>query len=107
MSANNDFNLHKSLSFHSRYTSIAYRAPEMVDLYKNLEISTKADIWALGCLLYTLCFLKLPFKDSLLAIQSGEYSIPDDSIYCRNLRKLIGKTFAVLASVDAAGVLLM
>ena len=83
-----------------RYTSLAYRAPEMVDLYKNLEISTKADVWALGCLLYTLCFLKLPFKDSLLAIQSGEYSVPDDSIYSENLRKLIGKRPLCLFSIS-------
>ena len=28
------------------------RSPEMVDLYSGLHITTKADIWALGCLLY-------------------------------------------------------
>ena len=29
-----------------------FRSPEMVDLYSGLHITTKADIWALGCLLY-------------------------------------------------------
>ena len=29
----------------ARYTTLAYRAPEMVDLYAGNIISTKADIW--------------------------------------------------------------
>lgn len=29
----------------ARYTTLAYRAPEMVDLYAGHTISTKADIW--------------------------------------------------------------
>lgn len=29
----------------SRYTTLSYRAPEMVDLYSGKSISTKADIW--------------------------------------------------------------
>ena len=28
-----------------RYTTVSYRAPEMVDLYSETTISTKADIW--------------------------------------------------------------
>ena len=28
-----------------RYTTLSYRAPEMVDLYSGKSISTKADIW--------------------------------------------------------------
>ena len=29
----------------SKYTTLSYRAPEMVDLYAGHVISTKADIW--------------------------------------------------------------
>lgn len=43
----------------------------MVDLYMGKTITTKADIWALGCLLYKLCFFTLPFGESTLAIQVG------------------------------------
>ena len=28
-----------------KYTTLSYRAPEMVDLYSGLSITTKADIW--------------------------------------------------------------
>ena len=47
----------------SKTTTPMYRAPEMVDLYQREVLTEKTDIWALGCLLYTLCFLKHPFQD--------------------------------------------
>ncbi|KAG5899354.1 hypothetical protein JTB14_036843 [Gonioctena quinquepunctata] len=72
-----------------RYTTLSYRAPEMVDMYCGKLISTKADIWALGCLLYKLCFFTLPFGESTLAIQSGNFSIPDNSRYSKGLYQLI------------------
>ena len=58
-----------------------FRAPEMVDLYSGKSITTKADIWALGCLLYKLCFFSLPFGESTLAIQNGNFSFPENSKY--------------------------
>lgn len=33
------------LLFSLRYTTLSYRAPEMVNLYNNKIITTKADIW--------------------------------------------------------------
>ncbi|XP_059488550.1 AP2-associated protein kinase 1 [Neocloeon triangulifer] len=72
-----------------KYTTLSYRAPEMVDLYSGQPITTKADIWALGCLLYKLCFFSLPFGESTLAIQSGHFTIPDHSRYSRGLHCLI------------------
>ncbi|KAJ8959476.1 hypothetical protein NQ318_022173 [Aromia moschata] len=72
-----------------RYTTLSYRSPEMVDMYSGKVISTKADIWALGCLLYKLCFFTLPFGESTLAIQSGNFSIPDSSRYSKGLHQLI------------------
>lgn len=76
-----------------RYTTLSYRSPEMVDMYSGKSISTKADIWALGCLLYKLCFFALPFGESTLAIQSGNFSIPDNSKYSKGLHQLIRTSF--------------
>lgn len=72
-----------------KYTTLAYRAPEMVELYSGKLITTKADIWALGCLLYKLCFFSLPFGESILAIQNGNFTIPDNSRYSKQLHSLI------------------
>lgn len=46
---------------------------------------------ALGCLLYRLCFFTLPFGESSLAIQSGKFTIPDDSVFHKYIHSLIGK----------------
>ncbi|XP_015788863.1 BMP-2-inducible protein kinase [Tetranychus urticae] len=72
-----------------KYTTLSYRSPEMVDLYCGKAITTKSDIWALGCLLYKLCFFSLPFGESTLAIQNGFFTIPDNSPYSTSLHSLI------------------
>lgn len=72
-----------------KYTTLSYRAPEMIDLYAGLNITTKADIWALGCMLYKLLFFTLPFGESTLAIQCGTFSIPDNSKYSRGVHQLV------------------
>ncbi|KAL2092577.1 hypothetical protein ACEWY4_012375 [Coilia grayii] len=72
-----------------RYTTLSYRAPEMVNLYAGKAITTKADIWALGCLLYKLCFFALPFGESQVAICDGTFSVPDSSKYSLKLHCLI------------------
>ncbi|XP_067616641.1 cyclin-G-associated kinase isoform X2 [Eurosta solidaginis] len=57
-----------------------YRAPEILDTWSNYEIGTKVDIWALGCILYALCFQKHPFEDSAkLRIVNGNFILPADS----------------------------
>lgn len=59
-----------------------YRAPEMVDTWSNFTIGPAVDIWALGCILYTLCFMRHPFEDAAkLRILNANYSIPSDSKY--------------------------
>ncbi|KAF0031433.1 hypothetical protein F2P81_015988 [Scophthalmus maximus] len=72
-----------------KYTTLSYRAPEMVNLYNNKIITTKADVWALGCLLYKVCFFTLPFGESQVAICDGSFTIPDNSRYSYDLHCLI------------------
>ncbi|XP_023200114.1 AP2-associated protein kinase 1 isoform X8 [Xiphophorus maculatus] len=72
-----------------KYTTLSYRAPEMVNLYGGKVITTKADIWALGCLLYKLCFFTLPFGESQVAICDGTFTIPDNSRYSQEMHCLI------------------
>uniref|UniRef100_A0A8C0D113 Cyclin-G-associated kinase n=1 Tax=Balaenoptera musculus TaxID=9771 RepID=A0A8C0D113_BALMU len=67
----------------TRNTTPMYRTPEIVDLYSNFPIGEKQDIWALGCILYLLCFGQHPFEDGAkLRIVNGKYAIPaDDTRY--------------------------
>uniref|UniRef100_A0A3B4V6T3 non-specific serine/threonine protein kinase n=1 Tax=Seriola dumerili TaxID=41447 RepID=A0A3B4V6T3_SERDU len=72
-----------------KYTTLSYRAPEMINLYAGKAITTKADIWALGCLLYKLCFFALPFGESQVAICDGTFIVPDNSKFSFKLHCLI------------------
>ncbi|XP_035234321.1 AP2-associated protein kinase 1-like isoform X5 [Anguilla anguilla] len=72
-----------------KYTTLSYRAPEMVNLYSGKVITTKADIWAMGCLLYKLCYFTLPFGESQVAICDGSFTIPDNSRYSQDMHCLI------------------
>ncbi|XP_064882957.1 BMP-2-inducible protein kinase isoform X2 [Oncorhynchus nerka] len=72
-----------------KYTTLSYRAPEMINVYAGKAITTKADIWALGCLLYKLCFFSLPFGESQVAICDGTFVVPDNSKFSFKLHCLI------------------
>ncbi|MBN3271148.1 BMP2K kinase, partial [Polyodon spathula] len=72
-----------------KYTTLSYRAPEMINLYGGKPITTKADIWALGCLLFKLCFFSLPFGESQVAICDGTFIIPDNSRFSSKLHCLM------------------
>lgn len=59
-----------------------YRCPEQLDLWSNYMIGTKSDIWALGCVIYYLCFQRHPFEDSAkLRIVNANFTLPSDSRY--------------------------
>ena len=60
----------------------------MVDLYSGFPIGAKSDIWALGVLLYHLCFFNLPFSTTL-SIQTGEISVPDNSPFSVEIHRII------------------
>ncbi|CAA6670193.1 unnamed protein product [Spirodela intermedia] len=73
-----------------KHTTPAYRAPEMWDLFRREIISEKVDIWALGCLLYRICYLKSAFDgESKLQILNGNYRIPELPKYTSSLTELI------------------
>ncbi|KAI8093364.1 kinase-like domain-containing protein [Halteromyces radiatus] len=73
-----------------RHTTLQYRAPEMIDIYQKKPITEKADIWALGVLLYKLCYYTTPFEEQgQLAILNAHYSIPSTPYFSENLRRLI------------------
>ena len=61
-------------------TTPCFRAPEMVDYYSNYEIGMKADIWALGCFLYFICYFELPYDDNKLAIVNAKYKPPNEHL---------------------------
>ena len=92
-----------------KYSTLMYRAPEMVDLYLNCEVhvpfrvqliarvlsfassafcrfvrqvAEKVDCWAMGCILFALCFRDHPFD--------SESTLQDRFICC-----LMGSTKAV------------
>ena len=62
---------------YERNTTFMYRPPEMVDEYGSFPVNEKADIWALGCILYAILFKQQPFQDAQkLTIIKGDYYIP-------------------------------
>jgi hypothetical protein len=67
-----------------------YRAPEMVDLYLRPMLTEKTDIWALGCMLYAMCFLIHPFQDgSTLGILNAKIHFPATSPYTADVHTII------------------
>ncbi|CAO3624009.1 unnamed protein product [Cunninghamella echinulata] len=73
-----------------RHTTLQYRAPEMIDIYQKKPINEKADIWALGVLLYKLCYYTTPFEEQgQLAILNAHYTIPQTPYFSEGLRRLI------------------
>jgi len=57
--------------------------------YKSVKAVMNGPVQALGCLLFKLCFFTLPFGESAVAIQSGQFTIPENSRYSPQLIALI------------------
>lgn len=74
-----------------KHTTLQYRSPEMVDVYRKQPINEKSDIWALGVLLYKLCYYTTPFEDQgQLAILNASYRYPSYPVFSDRLKSLIG-----------------
>ncbi|PHH66049.1 hypothetical protein CDD81_574 [Ophiocordyceps australis] len=73
-----------------RHTTLQYRSPEMIDVYRKQPLNEKSDIWALGVLLYKLCYYTTPFEDQgQLAILNASYRCPNFPVFSDRLKKLI------------------
>jgi AP2-associated kinase len=73
-----------------RHTTMAYRSPEMVDLYMEKWIDEKADVWALGCILYKLAYFVTPFEDGgRLKILNVKVDFPDTPRFSNELISMI------------------
>ena len=74
-----------------KHTTLQYRSPEMIDVYRKQPIDEKSDIWALGVLLYKLCYYKTPFEDQgQMAILNASFKFPGYPVFSDRLKKLIG-----------------
>ncbi|KAF7793563.1 hypothetical protein EIP86_004677 [Pleurotus ostreatoroseus] len=74
----------------NRHTTLQYRAPEMVDVFLRRPIDEKSDVWALGVLLYKLCYYTTPFEEhGPLAILNVQYKIPPYPVYSQQMNALI------------------
>ena len=79
----------------NKTTTQMFRSPEMVDLYMARRLTEATDVWALGCCLYSLAFLRDCFEEgSNLAILSRKYRIPDDNPYGPGVSDLIDRMLA-------------
>jgi AP2-associated kinase len=73
-----------------KHTTMQYRSPEMIDVWRKQPIDEKADIWALGVLLYKLCYYTTPFEDvGQMAILNASYKYPAYPTFSDRLKKLI------------------
>ena len=77
----------------NRHTTLQYRAPEMVDPFLRRPVDEKSDVWALGVLLYKLCYYTTPFEEhGPLAILNVQYKIPPYPVYSSHMITLIGQS---------------
>ncbi len=80
----------------NRHTTLQYRAPEMIDVHLRRPIDEKSDVWALGVLLYKLCYYTTPFEEhGPLAILNVQYKIPPYPVYSAQMNSLIGASMSV------------
>lgn len=73
-----------------RHTTMQYRSPEMIDVYRKMPIDEKSDIWALGVFLYKLCYYTTPFEDvGQSAILNAKFKYPAYPRFSDQLKLLI------------------
>ncbi|PFH58161.1 hypothetical protein XA68_14084 [Ophiocordyceps unilateralis] len=73
-----------------KHTTLQYRSPEMIDVYRKQPLNEKSDIWALGVLLYKLCYYTTPFEEQgQLAILNASFRYPSHPVFSDRIKKLI------------------
>ncbi|KIX02024.1 uncharacterized protein Z518_07963 [Rhinocladiella mackenziei CBS 650.93] len=74
----------------SRHTTLQYRSPEMIDVYRKQPIDEKSDIWALGVFLYKLCYYTTPFEEvGQMAILNASFKFPGYPRFSDQLKLMI------------------
>ncbi|KAI2717602.1 hypothetical protein CBS147332_4482 [Penicillium roqueforti] len=74
-----------------RHTTLQYRSPEMIDVYRKQPIDEKSDIWALGVFLYKLCYYTTPFEEvGQMAILNATFKYPSYPPFSSRLKLFIG-----------------
>uniref|UniRef100_K3X3S4 non-specific serine/threonine protein kinase n=1 Tax=Globisporangium ultimum (strain ATCC 200006 / CBS 805.95 / DAOM BR144) TaxID=431595 RepID=K3X3S4_GLOUD len=73
-------------------TTAMYRSPELADvegtaMFGAGELTETVDVWAMGCILYTMAFFKPPFPPE--GLRTERYTIPEGSKYSTNVHTLI------------------
>lgn len=73
-------------------TTAMYRSPELADvegtaMFGSGELTEAVDIWAMGCILYTMAFFKPPFPPD--GLRTERYTIPETSKYSADVHTLI------------------
>eukprot|EP00754_Rhynchopus_humris_P006174 Rhum_TRINITY_DN13016_c1_g1::Rhum_TRINITY_DN13016_c1_g1_i1::g.56323::m.56323/K08853/AAK; AP2-associated kinase len=56
-------------------TTLAYRSPEMVDLWRQVRVDQQSDVWSLGVMFHCLLCHEFPFEEKPLAILNGKLSL--------------------------------
>jgi AP2-associated kinase len=73
-----------------RHTTLQYRSPEMIDVYRKQPIDEKSDVWALGVFLYKLCYYTTPFEEvGQMAILNASFKYPTYPSFSDKLKMLI------------------
>ncbi|BEI91422.1 uncharacterized protein CcaverHIS019_0402420 [Cutaneotrichosporon cavernicola] len=74
----------------NKHTTLQYRSPEMVEPLLGWAVGLPSDVWALGVLLYKLCYYTTPFEEhGTLAIVNAKYTFPQYPVYSPRLQHLI------------------
>lgn len=74
-------------------TTQLYRAPEECDFFGIEQIDEAVDIWACGCIMYTLAYMTNPFQTTgKLGVMNGKFSFPkNDSRFSEGYQNIIKK----------------
>ena len=76
----------------AKNTTPNYRAPEQCELFNFKPLSEKVDSWALGCILFLLCYQYFPFESKLATINK-HYFLPEFPKYSEKIDNLMNLLF--------------
>ena len=95
-----------------KYSSANFRSPELYETPTSTRIDGSSDMWAVGCIIYSMLFSVNPFERdglSTLSIMNGNFIFPVNHTWSPNLIEIINKCLIVnhTERIDAAGLQLL